>query len=504
MSTDIEEGEISMWYTDRARWLRILLPMLVASFIILGLVAPIAQSQARLSVPGDPGAEYERKLQSQTEKLFGFEQPVASAATTPSNTAPGDQAVVIAKGLTAQLISDRVGENADMIALWPNDDQPTHAIICNEIDGSAPGSPATVQRVQLSDGQVSDMVFGLTSCDPAHRTPWGTVIVGEEAGKVGRVWEILDPLNVNGVTVNRAAGTSSDTSHVVARTALGQVSFEGIVQLADGTTYYGDELRPASGKPGGGIYKFVPAVKRTTDAGPIASLDQSPLAAGLVYVLRLGLRSGGTDFGQGANIGAGKWIGPLSIATDLAASALAAGGYTGYYRPEDMDLDPIALAKGQVRACWPNTGNDTSEMWGEVMCFTDNSTGDVSFPTGTRPVVSPFVIGSPDLRMPDNVDFQPGTGILYVLMDASTSAENPAFGNDDVWACLPDGADSDELSDGCVRVMTLKDGNAEFTGIQFLGDGKSFLIHLQHRTQEGRAVPGTTDELLVSGLKIHD
>jgi hypothetical protein len=45
---------------------------------------------------------------------------------------------------------------------------------------------------------------------------------------------------------------------VVSRTALGQLSFEGIVQLADGTTYYGDELRPSHGKPGGGIYKFVP------------------------------------------------------------------------------------------------------------------------------------------------------------------------------------------------------------------------------------------------------
>ena len=46
------------------------------------------------------------------------------------------------------------------------------------------------------------------------------------------------------------------------------------------------------------------------------------------------------------------------------------------------------------------------------------------------------------------------------------------------------------------------DANAEFTGIQFLADGKSFLIHLQHRTQDGRAVPHTTDMLLVSGLRI--
>ena len=106
--------------------------------------------------------------------------------------------------------------------------------------------------------------------------------------------------------------------------------------------------------------------------------------------------------------------------------------------------------------------------------------------------------------MPDNLAFQPGTGILYVLMDATTSAENPAFANDDVWACLPDGADSDTLSDGCVRVMTLKDGNAEFTGIEFLADGMSFYIHLQHRTQDGRTVPYTTDMLLISGLKAPD
>jgi hypothetical protein len=139
---------------------------------------------------------------------------------------------------------------------------------------------------------------------------------------------------------------------------------------------------------------------------------------------------------------------------------------------------------------------------GETLCLTDEATSDTAFPGGHRPLVSLFVAGNPELRMPDNLDFQPGTGILYLLMDATTSAENPAYANDQVWACLPDGSDPDLLTDGCVRVMNLKDGESEFTGIQFMGDGKSFLIHLQHRTQDDRAVPNTADEILVSGLPI--
>jgi secreted PhoX family phosphatase len=52
--------------------------------------------------------------------------------------------------------------------------------------------------------------------------------------------------------------------------------------------------------------------------------------------------------------------------------------------------------------------------------------------------------------------------------------------------------------------MTLKDGNAEFTGIEFLEDGRSFLIHLQHRSQSGRRVAHTTDELVITGLRVPD
>jgi secreted PhoX family phosphatase len=350
------------------------------------------------------------------------------------------------------------------------------------------------------------MIFGNVSCDPSHRTAWGTIVVGEEAGATGRLYEILDPLNVNDVTIDRATGATSDPGHVVARTALGQLSYEGVVVLDDGTVYYSDELRPSGGKPAGGIYKFTPTTPRTT-SGPIASLAESPLATGSVAVLRLASpgRNFG-DYGQGTNTGTGTWV-PLTtpanpVVFNLAATALAAGGYTGYYRPEDMDLDPVAAADGVRRMCWNDTGNDQAQQWGETLCLTDTATADTAFPGGYQPVVEPFVIGNSQLRMPDNLDFQPGTGILYILMDATTSAENVSSTNDQVWACLRDGKDPDTLSDGCVRVMNLRDGAAEFTGIQFLGDGTSFLIHLQHRTQDGRAVPATTDEILVTGLKV--
>src|SRR5262245_50421181 len=405
---------------DRLRLKSICLTYALSATIVLPRIALAASAQ-------DSGAKYEDSLQARSRVLFGFVKPVEKSADTPSSTTPGDLAVEVAGNLKVRVVSSNVGENADMIALWPDDANPTHAIICNEINGTVAGAAASVQRVRLSDGQVEDMVFGLQNCDPARRTAWGTVIVAEEAGPVGRLWEILDPLNVNRVTVNRAAGTSSDADHVVARTALGQLSYEGIVLLPNGITYYGDELRPADGKPGGGIYKFVPTTPHS--GGPISNLNQSPLVAGSVFVMRLGLRSGPTDFGQGANTGAGRWIGPLTpTPTDptlttfnLAAAALAQGGYTGYYRPEDMEMDPIAAQKGVIRVCWTNTGNDTFAMWGEVMCMQDEPTTEADFNTGTIPVVTPFIIGNPHLRMPDNLAFQPQTGILYVLMDATTS-----------------------------------------------------------------------------------
>ena len=474
----------------------------VRTLIAAGAAALIAAGTTFAISKQDPGADYYHQLKAQSQGLFGFGHPLDNEVATESFDGPGDQAVELAGGLSAHLVSDRVGENADMIALWPNDTSPTHAIICNEITGAPAGSRATIQSVDLATGDVDDIAFGLNSCDPAHRTPWGTIIVGEEVGNTGRFYEILDPLNTHEVQINRVTGVTSDPTHIVARYALGQLAFEGIVILPDGTTYYGDERRPANGAAAGGIFKFVPTTPRT-GSGQATSLSQSPLTSGSVFVMRLGGRTGPVDYGQGSNTGAGRWVAiptPANNQTfDLDPFAKSATvGMTGFYRPEDMDLDPLAWADGRIRACWNDTGNDVASNWGETLCLEDVAAA--GFETGRKPVVQPFVIGDDHLRMPDNLDFQPGTGILYILMDATTSAEDANRTNDQVWACLPDGSDPDVLTDGCVRVMNLKDGEAEFTGIEFLGDGKSFLIHLQHRTQDGRATPHTTDEILVTGL----
>ena len=57
------------------------------------------------------------------------------------------------------------------------------------------------------------------------------------------------------------------------------------------------------------------------------------------------------------------------------------------------------------------------------------------------------------------------------------------------------------LSDGCARAITLLDGGAEFTGITFLADGSGFYQHLQHRTQEGDATPGTSELIFVTAAQ---
>ncbi len=325
----------------------------------------------------DFGKIRDRELEALAPTLFGVFGPLHESSTksidkTMADANPAALATV-AKSLKVRVVTSGVAApNIDMIALWPDDQAPTHLIFCNE-EGPA---QAGVQRLRLADGKVETILTGTNSCDPVRRTAWGTILVGEESGNTGQVLEIINPINTTGVLFDRVAGTFSGgtgAGNIATRYALGRLSFEGMALYPNGVMYYGDENRPATGTAGGAYFKFVPATPHTGSA-PISNLADSPLVAGKVYGLRLGKRSGNTDYGQGSNTGLGTWIEVVNANNADLRAAAAALKLTGYYRPEDIDIDRRALADGKVRFCGNNTGNEGDDHnWGESICITDGT-----------------------------------------------------------------------------------------------------------------------------------
>jgi secreted PhoX family phosphatase len=453
--------------------------------VALPVVALVLATTGVAYAAADFGAFVQNLLRARAHNEFGVSQPLAESSAR-SITAAEAQAnplalVTLAHSLQAHVVtSTSVAQNIDMIALWPNSERPTHLIACNEAETTDAG----LIRVDLKTGQTDVIVTGTTDCDPAHRTPWGAILFGEEAGggaNGGRVYELIDPVHTTNVQLNRATGVFSGgtgAQNLIARPALGRLSFEGLAIFPNGVVYYGDENRPSVGTPGGAYFKFIPTSLRNPSAGPITSLDQSPLTAGSIFGLRLGLRSNGTDYGQGTQTGFGRWV-PIPSAPDPDLRAQAAAlKLTGYYRPEDIAIDGAALANGNVRWCGNDTGNeDEDQNYGETLCVTDGTLAEAAANTA-RPEGQYLVIGHPELAMPDNIAYQPDRGNWIIHEDAATTYLRPH--NDDLWDCLPDGSDENLLSDGCIRIATLNDLTAEWTGGVFDASGDHFYVSVQH------------------------
>ena len=425
----------------------------------------------------DFGLFRDNQLDAHSEQLFGFVSPVDASSTdsvgaTDANADP-TSLVTVAKGLQVHVVTAQpnAAPNIDQIVLWPNDQNPTHLIVANEEGAAQPG----VQRIRLSDGLVETILSGTSSGDPVRRTPWGTIIFGEENGADGWLIEILDPLHTTNVTFNRAAGTSSDPTHVVARPAPGRLSWEGIALYPSGVMYYGDENRPLNGTPGGAYFKFIPSTPWA--GGTISNLSQSPLTAGSIYGLRLGKRSGNTDYGQASETGLGTWVPVTTVPNTNLRAAAATLKLTGYYRPEDFEIDPEALDESKVRFCANNTGNESQNYnWGQTICMTDGTLAQSVANTGV-PAVQFLVLGSADFAMMDNIAYRFGHGNWIINEDGDGSDVGR---NNDIWSCLEDGDDADDQSDGCLRVATLNDLTAESTGGVFDKFGNHYYVSIQH------------------------
>ena len=467
----------------------------------LGVLA-VGAVAASAVVMNDFGVSRDAKLASESEDLFGIETPLAASSLVSLDLATAqaspEKLVTLAKGLKAKVVSAGVaGANIDQFAFWPNSTNPTHLIACNEQGTTNPG----LQRISVATGAVETIVTGTTACDGVRRTAWGTILFSEEAGSGGQTYELIDPLGTTGTTLDRATGVFSGpgAANLVRRDALGKLSFEGHGLLPNGVMYYGDENRPGNGNGGGAYFKFVPAHPFAGGA-PITALADSPFASGSILGLRLGRNNGNTDFGQGTQSGRGVWV---SICADGSAvpcanvglrAAASANKLTTYYRPEDLEVSPLDLAAGNVKVCGNNTGNEFADRnWGETICITDGTVAE-SLAGTAIPEVQNLVNGSIDMAMTDNIAPQPGpAGRWLIAEDGDVSLGNAIVPgkNNDLFLCLPDGADADNQSDGCVKVGSLNDAGtaahpegAEWTGPIFTDDGKHLYVSVQHNITE--------------------
>jgi len=446
----------------------------------------------------DFGASRDAQLRSQSGALFGVDRPLTESSTTSVSPARAQSdptsLVTLARGLHARVVTaGTAAPNIDQMALWPNGDHPTHLVACNEQGTTDPG----VQRIDLATGAVDTIVTGTSSCDGVRRTAWGTILFSEENGTTGQTYELIDPLHTTGITLDRTTGVFSGPSaaNLVRRDSLGRLAFEGHGLLPNGVMYYGDENRPLTGTAGGAYFKFVPATPYNGTAA-ITTLSQSPLASGKVFGLRLGKRSGNTDYGQGTQTGLGTWLavcddaGPTPCANPDLRAFSATHTLTGYYRPEDLEVDPVELAAGNVKVCGNNTGNEfTDHDWGETICLTDG-TLPTSLDGTATPEMQYFVLNTADMAMTDNLAPQfHGDGRWVIVEDGDIDLGNSTKPgkNNDMFMCLPDGTDADTLSDGCIKIGSLDDAGraehpegAEWTGPIFSNDGRHLYVSVQH------------------------
>lgn len=501
------------------------LALLILASLVMGLPMVTGKVLSLFGFSGsgggrDPGRQLEELVKSHTMDWFGLGEPLGASAVVsaqPYRTKDqgAEEQLLLASGLRVRYLTREAANKTDQMAFWPNASAPTHLITCVEtsLEKLADGRfNPSVQRIELGSGRVETVLRGMDRCDGIRLTPWGTILVAEEVAE-GGAYELLNPLAVTNLLAHRQEDQKSD--QLAFRGALPTMSWEGIAILPSGVVIASDETMPGErglDSDGGSIYKFIPDKPRAADAKPIATLNQSPLTAGKVYALQISCLSSNEQrfpkYGQGCEQGQGAWVAVRALPARNDADRR---GATGYFRPEDLEADPLYDGAG-LRFCWAATGNEAAGHFGEVICALDPSPitaktieikdertgfgylGEADRPTPVR--VNRFILGDRDFNSFDNLAFQPGSGLLYVTEDRA---------NGDVFACLPDGGDRDLITDACLKVMSAKDSSAEPTGLLFSADGTTAYLAIQQ--SDDRLMPlvdgyPTDDILVISGFKV--
>jgi len=389
---------------------------------------------------------------------FQFEPLASSAVCTPGGdpNAP----FIVPAGYTQRIVAS---EPAVPDAIDMNTQNETGPFAGRYLYREAEGALGALTVTDLETGVTKQVAFrpDWESMDPIVWTPWGTILIGEEAG-VARRRDPQYPQAIGGlmyeVFLNANDPTTADS--VVARPALGAKAHEGTQIDARGNVYGISENNP------GFIFRFVPD-------------RRSDLSSGQLYALRVTAPTGDRT-------GEAEWV-PLprdAVQIDANAAALAAGA-TGYNRPEDLEL-----SKGSG-----GSHDGANTLYAAITGLTgpvDNRiiAIDLREPRGGSDHATAFVydyvrIGlntPPDFEMPDNLALSK-SGDLYIAEDPGGASPTKKKG-DDIWMASP-GAGLHAPASSVVRFATLTDCDAEPTGIYFDVRGWGLFVNAQHRGGDG-------------------
>ena len=460
---------------------------LASAAAIVGVLA-LAFGLIAAGAGNDFGQQVTHDLDAKSQQLFGVNQGLDASMTTSIDAATAsadpNKLATVAKGLKVARRHQRpAAPNLDMIALWPNDSNPEWIIACNE-QGHGPAGPAAHPH---RDGLVETIVTGTTELRPTRRTPWGTILFGEEAGggpTGGGVYELIDPL-----ADHRRDARPRDRDvlrrHRARRTSSRARRSGGCRSRARHLPERRRLLRRREPPVAARRRRLLQV--HPDDAARRRRRRRSPVwtsrrwSAGSDLRPASGQRSGNTDYGQGSNTGLRQWI---PIPTDRRTRPARAGG-----RAQADRLLPARGHRhrprrrwrpGKVRFCGNNTGNESrTSNYGETICITRRHAGQAVANTATPEVQLLRAWAARRCAMLDNIAYQPGRGNWVLHEDADTHVPTPH--NNDLWDCLPDGAGRRPAERRLhPRSRTLNDLTAEWTGGIFDATGTHFYVSIQH------------------------
>jgi hypothetical protein len=295
------------------------------------------------------------------------------------------------------------------------------------------GTNGSLSVVDLKTGEAEILVQdpGYRRLDGLTWTPWGTLLFAEETTG-GRLFEVfLDPKD------------PTEAARVEVRPELGIMRHEGIGVAPDGSVYVIDELN------GGSIYRFVPT-------------RRGDLSDGQLYALRLTELSDEEQTWDpetyAEKVGDFEWVAlDMSLVVTDANAAADAVNATEFGRPEDVQIIGNVLyvaITSEDRVVAIDLRKD------ELTTFVG---------AGVNLPVEDEDAGVTGFNGPDNLAKGP-SGQLWMVEDNVPS---------DIWVAGRD-RDRDGTADEVELFASLKDPDAEGTGIYFGKDPHTLYVNIQH------------------------